>query len=239
VYFTQCVIEQAERKCSLCAYDGNAAMPAQIIIDGASAEVTGVDVDSANNVAYVVDRGGPLVLTVNLTTRMATRFALVAVDEEVVTSDYVDVAFTSGGAYISTRDPVLVGIYYLNRTTKSVSPWSTGSDRVTNALVEGDQATAAKFEGPSGLDVDAAGNLLINETNFKSRVRLVDAATGSLRRVAGTDDKYGGSGLVVGDATATQLNGPLGVSFGPGGTLFISDTYKYRILKVKLACSRP
>jgi len=50
---------------------------------------------------------------------------------------------------------------------------------------DGQQATAAQLNGPYDVTVDAAGNIYIAEW-YSSRVRKIDAATGTIATIAGT-----------------------------------------------------
>jgi CSLREA domain-containing protein len=95
---------------------------------------------------------------------------------------------------------------------------------------DGGLATSASLFSPSGVAVDAAGNLFIADTNTY-RVRKVDAATGIITTVAGTGPPvlYGGDG---GAATSARLNGPQGVAVDAAGNLFIADTSNHRVRKV-------
>jgi len=94
---------------------------------------------------------------------------------------------------------------------------------------DGGPATSAEFRNPSGVRVDAAGNLLIADT-FNNRVRVVAARTGTFYGQAMTaGDIYtaagGGSGLGDGGpATSAELSVPAGVAADAAGNLLIADT---------------
>jgi hypothetical protein len=107
--------------------------------------------------------------------------------------------------------------------------WNTGDA----AALPGADATAVRFNNPSGLAIDAAENMLVSES-FAERVWLVEAATGKLRAVVGTGSP--GRAVDAGSAAATQLRVPRGVGFGPGNTAYIADSLNNRILKVLLEC---
>ena len=87
-------------------------------------------------------------------------------------------------------------------------------------------ATAASLNQPSGVAVDAAGNLYIADT-LNNRVRKV-TSTGTITTVA-----VGGSGLGDGGpATAASLWWPSGVAVDAAGNLYIADTYNFLVRKV-------
>ncbi len=86
---------------------------------------------------------------------------------------------------------------------------------------DGGSATGAQLYTPTGVAVDAAGNLYIADFN-NSRVRKVSAASGTIATVAGTGNSgYSGDG---GPATSAQLNLPESVAVDASGNLYIGDT---------------
>ena len=92
-------------------------------------------------------------------------------------------------------------------------------------------ATGALLSYPTGLAVDAAGNLFIADT-YNGRVREVVAATGKIFTVAGTG-RLGFSGE-NGDARSADLYFPYGVALD-GQTppnLYITDSFNHRIRRV-------
>ncbi len=93
---------------------------------------------------------------------------------------------------------------------------------------DGGLATATQLNTPTGVAVDAAGNLYIADQN-NQRIRKVDTG-GAITTVAGTGG-YGYSGDGVA-ATAAQLYGPYGVAVDAAGNLHIADTLNNRIRKV-------
>jgi len=94
---------------------------------------------------------------------------------------------------------------------------------------DGGEATAAELNIPSGVAVDAQGDLFIADTG-SARVREVNASTGIITTVAG-NGTFGSSGD-GGLATAAELNLPFGVAVDAQGDLFIADTGSARIREV-------
>jgi len=93
---------------------------------------------------------------------------------------------------------------------------------------DGGPATEARLREPSGVAVDAQGNLYIGDTK-NQRVRKVDP-NGIITTVAGNGAKgYSGDG---GPATLARLNRPMGVALDAQGNLYIADTGNARIRKV-------
>ncbi|GAB4056079.1 NHL domain-containing protein [Spirosoma litoris] len=90
------------------------------------------------------------------------------------------------------------------------------------------QATAANLNTPSGITVDATGNLFIADA-LNHRIRKV-ATDGTISTVAGTGiQSFGGD---AGPATNAQLANPTGVAVDASGQLFIADLANHRIRKV-------
>ncbi|WP_455378903.1 NHL domain-containing protein [Petrachloros mirabilis] len=84
---------------------------------------------------------------------------------------------------------------------------------------------------PSGIAVDADGNLFITDSD-NHLVRRWDRKTGRLERLAGVGvANFGGDG---GTALEASLNYPFGVALGLDGRLFIADTFNHRIREVIL-----
>ncbi|MBU6402521.1 MAG: hypothetical protein KGS61_19545, partial [Verrucomicrobia bacterium] len=94
---------------------------------------------------------------------------------------------------------------------------------------DGGPATAAGLKYPSGIAVDAAGNLLIADTQ-NNRVRQVDTR-GIITTVAGNGvPGYSGDGRA---ATNANLAGPMWVATDHAGNLFIADAANNRVREVR------
>jgi sugar lactone lactonase YvrE len=92
---------------------------------------------------------------------------------------------------------------------------------------DGGQATSAQLSVPTGLAVDALGNVYIADS-FNSKVREVSG--GIITTFAGTGSfGYSGDG---GKATKAKLSLPTGIGVDPSGDVFISDTGNSRIREV-------
>ena len=95
---------------------------------------------------------------------------------------------------------------------------------------DGMAAVGAQLYAPVGLALDAAGNLFIADQG-NNRIRRVDAETGRISTVAGTDAIYGFSGD-GGPATQARLGLPAGVAIDSRGRLYIADTDNNRVRMV-------
>jgi sugar lactone lactonase YvrE len=129
----------------------------------------------------------------------------------------------AGNLFIAERD---------NARIRKVDPAGTittvaggGSD----GLGDGGPAVSAQLSDPSGVAVDAPGNLFIADA-WNQRIRKVDTA-GTITTVAGTGSAgFSGDG---GPAISAQLYYPYGVAVDAAGNLFIADTWNQRIRMVE------
>jgi trimeric autotransporter adhesin len=97
---------------------------------------------------------------------------------------------------------------------------------------DGGAATAVQLRYPSGVEVDAAGNLFIAD-ELDQRIRRVTAETGVITTVAGTG--YAGFSGDGGPATAAALIFPSGLAVDAAGNLFIADQGNHRVRMVAAA----
>ena len=93
---------------------------------------------------------------------------------------------------------------------------------------DGGAATSAIISHPVAVALDGAGNLYIAGWG-RSRIRKVDASTGIISTIAGSEYGFGGDG---GPATAAKLSAPYGVALDGAGNLYIADWGNDRIRKV-------
>jgi sugar lactone lactonase YvrE len=97
---------------------------------------------------------------------------------------------------------------------------------------DGSLATAATLNVPYGVVLDGSGNLFFADSD-NHRIRRIDAATGIITTIAGSDTQdFFGDG---GPAVAASLNAPYGVALDSSGNLYIADRRNFRIRKVTAA----
>lgn len=88
--------------------------------------------------------------------------------------------------------------------------------------------TAARFENPGGVTVDAAGNLYVADTLNVTLRRITPA--GQVTTIAGLLDQ---PGQVDGTGSAARFNTPSGLAFAPlSGALYVADTLNSVIRQV-------
>jgi hypothetical protein len=94
---------------------------------------------------------------------------------------------------------------------------------------DGGPATGASLYLPTGVTLDATGNVYIADQG-NNRIRKVDAGTGIITTVAGNGNYgYSGDG---GPATAASLAAPAGVAVDAAGNIYIADQGNNRVRKV-------
>ncbi len=94
---------------------------------------------------------------------------------------------------------------------------------------DGGNGRDATMSGPKHLCVDLQDNVIIADAE-NHLIRKYEPATGRIVRVAGTGRK-GAAGL-GGAPEACELNRPHGVTVHRDGTLYITDSYNHRVLKI-------
>jgi sugar lactone lactonase YvrE len=105
----------------------------------------------------------------------------------------------------------------------------TGGDGYTG---EGVPATASYLATPSGLAVDASGNVFISMAG--NRIMKV-ATDGTISTVAGTGQPgYAGD---CGAAVNAQLNIPMGIALDGAGNLYVADSGNNAVRMLSTASS--
>jgi sugar lactone lactonase YvrE len=97
---------------------------------------------------------------------------------------------------------------------------------------DGGPAVNAQLRWPSGISLDAAGNLLIADTG-NQRIRRVDRETGVIVTIAGDGiARFAGDN---GPAILASLNQPTGLATNSRGDLYISDGSNFRVRRLDAA----
>jgi DNA-binding beta-propeller fold protein YncE len=142
-----------------------------------------------------------------------------------------------GRVFIADKDNHRVRVYSPN------SPASGGGTEATVATVAGtgkavfaDSAVGANasFASPSGVAVDAAGNILVADRG-NHRIRRISAASAPLyatSTLAGTGAVSSTDGL---GATAASFNQPTGVAVDAAGNVFVAEFGAHRVRVVQKA----
>jgi NHL repeat len=88
---------------------------------------------------------------------------------------------------------------------------------------------AAKFNGPSALAYDGAGNLYVADTG-NSRIARITVAT---REVTTIVDNPDGAEVRLGPLATARLGRPTGLAVGPGPALYVSLGYENAVLELR------
>ena len=105
----------------------------------------------------------------------------------------------------------------------------------TDGNGDGGPATSALLSGPQSLAVDGSGDIYIADT-YNQIIRVVNAATGLIKTVAGGGSSPGVDGYGDGAvATSAALNNPCAIAIDSKNNLYIADTGNNLIRRVDVS----
>ncbi len=188
-------------------------------------EPQGVAVDTDGNV-YVADYGGHKIRKITpdgVVSTLAGSGTQGEADGSGTAAQFrspQDVAVdASGNVYVADL---------VNEKIRKITPdgvVSTLAGSGTRGAVEG-VGTAAQFDGPAGVAVDASGNVYVAETR-NTKIRKITPA-GAVSTLAGS----GARGAAEGVGTAAQFDRPQGVAVDTNGNVYVADFFNHKIRKI-------
>ena len=127
---------------------------------------------------------------------------------------------SDSSAITVTTSPTVVITTPLAVSTLAGQPLTSGSSDGTGS--------AARFDFPSGVAADNAGNLYVADTDNHT-IRKIVASTGVVTTFAGA---AGISGNADGTGSAARFNNPSGVAVDGTGNVYVADTMNHTLRKV-------
>lgn len=132
-------------------------------------------------------------------------------------------------------------VYVADRGNSTIRKIAVATREVTTVAGSADQVgstdgtgTAARFNNPFGVALDAAGSLYVADTG-NCMIRRIDLSTSAVTTVAGAAGQIGSAD---GTGMAARFNFPEAVAADGIGNFYIADTFNSTIRKLELASRR-
>ncbi len=217
------------------AGDGGAASAAQLALP------TGVAVDTSGNV-YIADTNNHRIREIQVSGFGSGNISTIAGDGEEL---YAGDGGAATAAALDSPTGVAVSstgsIYVADRLNQRIRVFTVGGNIGTVAgsggvsfsggfSGDGASAAAAQLARPSGVSIDASGNVYVADSDNQRIRKLVNG--GAIATVVGTGAQ--GFGVDGGASTSAILNAPKSVAPDASGNLVLADTLDQRIRKSSL-----
>ena len=191
----------------------------------------GVAVDGAGNV-YVADTDNNAIRKVTATGVVTTLAGQAGAGSTDGTGTAA--SFNGPSGIVADATGILYVADSLNHTIRKVTPAGAVTTIAGTAGLSGavdGAGSAARFHGPQGLVLDAAGNLFVADTN-NNAIRKVVPASGAVTTVAG---QTGVAGSTDGTNSQAQFHFPSGIGIDAAGNLLVADTDNHTLREIALS----
>ncbi len=196
-------------------------------------EPAGLAFDSAGDL-YVAERGGHRILRISpdwmVTVVAGSGYPGFAGDERQA----LDAEFSQPtDVYVDDQDNVYIadtGNHRIRRIGGDGTVTTVAGNGVAGGEGDGGLATEAQLNQPTGITMDAFGNLYIADSG-NHRIRQVQP-DGTITTIAGSI--FGGYGGDGGLPAQAQFNIPYGLTAAPGGVLLVADRDNHRLRQFTL-----
>ncbi|NQX68127.1 copper amine oxidase [Paenibacillus alba] len=226
------------------------------LLDGKSSEAffnepSGLAVDAKGNV-YVADSGNNAIRKIDVNgqvTTLAGNGVQGNKDGKGAAAFFnhpTDVAVAEDGTvYVADSLNHVIRKITVDGTVSTLTAGTTRAIEIRpgKASFAGDYAdgslSSAKFNEPSGIVLDAKGNLYVSDTG-NQRIRYIDLKAGTVSTVAGStpttggamygkNELYAGGDYADGDALKAKFDFPKGLAYTSEGGLLIADSLNHAI----------
>lgn len=194
---------------------------------------SGLAIDASGNI-YVADQGNHLIRKITsagVVTTFAGNGVAASTNGPVATASFnapIGIAINAAGDIFVAEQ----ANNFIKKISAGVVTTYAGQTDPTGNGVQGSAngpAASATFFKPTGLALDASGNLYVTDLG-NYLVRKIDP-TGVVSTLAGN----GTAGSVDGPGASASFYGPYGISVDASGNVFVSTTLEYKIRKITLA----
>jgi sugar lactone lactonase YvrE len=187
---------------------------------------SGITKDAAGNL-YVADRNNNRIRKIT-PGGVVTTFAGSGSGGAIVNGTGIAAGFyTPYGITSDAAGNLFVG-EYSNQAIRKITPAAVVTTLAGNGTAgnQNGTGTAATFNQPVGLGVDASGNVFIADY-INHLIRKITPA-GVVTTFAGS----GSAALTDGTGTAAAFNGPIALAFDAGGNLIVADYLNHAVRKI-------
>ena len=209
--------------------------------DGAAATLAemkspyGLALDNAGNL-YFADNAANVIRKIDVSTRVIS--TVVGTGTAGSTGDGADASLARLRRPITLAFDATGNMYIVENAGNRVRKVNTSGiistiagDGTASSTGDGSAAISATLNAPSGIAIDASGNVYIAEEDG-NRIRKINTS-GNISTIAGD-----GTASSTGDgatATAATIDGPTELTFDAAGNLYIAETNGNRIRKITTA----